>query len=107
MTLILLAVKKSIGQMSLPYTLDNIVQTMTKKNTKGSESNTFAGLAEVRANLSQKFKSIDSMHKSENNLITSQEMDNLKEELNNKFYKIVDNISKYDDINRYFEVVKL
>ena len=94
--------RKSLIQMSIPYTLDNIVKTMTQKSTKGSESNTFAGLAEIRANLAQNFKSIEAMHQNENNLITSEEMENLKQELNNKFYALVDEIAKYDKVNRYF-----
>lgn len=94
--------KKSLIQMSIPYTLDNIVKTMTQKSTKGSENNSFAGLAEIRANLAQNFKSIEAMHKNENNLITSEEMENLKQELNNKFYALVDEIAKYDKVNRYF-----
>lgn len=94
--------RKSLIQMSIPYTLDNIVKTMTQKSTKGSESNTFAGLAEIRANLAQNFKSIEAMHQNENNLITSEEMENLKQELNNKFYALVDEIAKYDKLNRYF-----
>lgn len=94
--------RKSLIQMSIPYTLDNIVKTMVQKSTKGSESNTFAGLAEIRANLAQNFKSIEAMHQNENNLITSEEMENLKQELNNKFYALVDEIAKYDNVNRYF-----
>ena len=94
--------KKSLIQMSIPYTLDNIVRTMTQKSTKGSESNSFAGLAEIRANLAQNFKSIEAMHQNENNLITSEEMENLKQELNDKFYALVDEIAKYDKVNRYF-----
>ena len=94
--------RKSLIQMSVPYTLDNIVKIMTQKSTKGSESNSFAGLAEIRANLAQNFKSIEAMHQNENNLITSEEMENLKQELNDKFYALVDEIAKYDNINRYF-----
>lgn len=94
--------RKSLIQMSIPYTLDNIVKTMTQKSTKGSESNSFAGLAEIRANLAQNFKSIEAMHQNENNLITSEEMDNLKQELNDKFYALVDEIAKHDKVNRYF-----
>ena len=94
--------RKSLIQMSIPYTLDNIVKTMTQKSTKGSESNSFKGLAEIRANLAQNFNSIDAMHQSENNLITNEEMENLKQELNDKFYELVDEIAKHDKVNRYF-----
>ena len=66
--------RKSLIQRSIPYTLDNIVKIMTQKSTKGSESNSFAGLPEIRANLAQNFRSIESMHQNENNLITSEEM---------------------------------
>ena len=94
--------RKSLIQRSIPYTLDNIVKIMTQKSTKGSESNSFAGLPEIRANLAQNFRSIESMHQNENNLITSEEMENLKQEINDKFYALVDDIAKYDNINRYF-----
>ena len=94
--------RKSLIQRSIPYTLDNIVKIMTQKSTKGSESYSFAGLPEIRANLAQNFRSIESMHQNENNLVTSEEMENLKQEINDKFYALVDDIAKYDNINRYF-----
>ena len=93
--------RKTIIQRSIPYTLDNIVRIMTQKSIKGSESNSFAGLAEIRANLAQNFKSIEAMHQNENSLITNEEMENLKQELNDKFYALVDEIAKYDKVNRY------
>ena len=94
--------RKSIEQMSVPYTLDNIVRLMTKKSNKGSESNNFAGLPEIRANLSQQFKNIEEMHKQESNLVSTEEMQKVKEELNNKFYNLIDEIGKYDKVERYF-----
>lgn len=94
--------RKSIEQMSVPYTLDNIVRLMTKKSNKGSESNNFAGLPEVRANLSQQFKNIEEMHKQESNLVSTEEMQKIKEELNNEFYNLIDEIGKYDKVERYF-----
>ena len=94
--------RKSIEQMSVPYTLDNIVRLMTKKSNKGSESGNFAGLPEVRANLSQQFKNIEEMHQQENNLVSTEEMQKIKEQLNDKFYNLIDEIGKYDKVERYF-----
>lgn len=94
--------RKTIEQMSVPYTLDNIVRLMTKKSNKGSESNNFAGLSEVRANLSQQFKNIQEMHQQENNLISTEKMQKVKGQLNNEFYNLIDEIGKYDKVERYF-----
>ncbi len=94
--------RKSIEQMSVPYTLDNIVRLMTKKSNKGAESNNFAGLPEVRANLSQQFKNVEEMHQQENNLVSTEEMQKVKEQLNDEFYNLIDEIGKYDKVERYF-----
>ena len=94
--------RKTIEQMSVPYTLDNIVRLMTKKSNKGSESKNFAGLPEVRANLSQQFKNIEEMHQQENNLVSTEEMQKVKEQLNDEFYNLIDEIGKYDKVERYF-----
>lgn len=94
--------RKSIEQMSVPYTLDNIVRLMTKKSNKGSESTNFSGLPEVRANLSQQFKNIEEMHQQENNLVSTEEMQKVKEQLNDEFYNLIDEIGKYDKVKRYF-----
>ena len=94
--------RRTIEQMSVPYTLDNIVRLMTKKSNKGSESNNFAGLPEVRANLSQQFKNIEEMHQQENDLVSTEEMQKVKEQLNDEFYNLIDEIGKYDKVERYF-----
>ena len=94
--------RRTIEQMSVPYTLDNIVRLMTKKSNKGSESNNFAGLPEVRANLSQQFKNIEEMHQQENDLVSTEEMQKAKEQLNDEFYNLIDEIGKYDKVERYF-----
>ena len=94
--------RRSIEQMSVPYTLDNIVRLMTKKSNKGSESSNFAGLPEVRANLSQQLKTVEEMHRQENNLVSTEEMQKVKEQLNNEFYNLIDEIGEYDKVERYF-----
>ena len=94
--------RRTIEQMSVPYTLDNIVRLMTKKTNKGSENNNFAGLAEVRANLSQQFKNVEEIHQQEGNLVSTEEMQKVKEQLNDEFYNLIDEIGKYDKVERYF-----
>lgn len=94
--------RRPIEQMSVPYTLDNIVRLMTKKSNKGSESSNFAGLPEVRANLSQQLKTVEEMHRQENNLVSTEEMQKVKEQLNNEFYNLIDEIGEYDKVERYF-----
>ena len=94
--------RRSIEQMSVPYTLDNIVRLMTKKSNKGSESSNFAGLPEVRANLSQQLKTVEEMHRQENNLVSTEKMQKVKEQLNNEFYNLIDEIGEYDKVERYF-----
>lgn len=88
--------KKTIKQMSTPYSLDNIVKYMTSKGIKGAESNWYAGLPETRANMSSKFNDISEMHDQESNLISSAKMENIKEDLNNQYDKILTNLEKYD-----------
>lgn len=94
--------RKSLTQMSIEYNLDNIVKYMTKKSTQGSEHTFSTGVAKIRANMAQKFKSIEEMHKMENNLVTAEEMEELKSKLYDDFYKLTEEISKYDKIDRYF-----
>lgn len=94
--------RRTIEQMSVPYTLDNIVRLMTKKSTKGSESGAFVGLPEVRANMSNKFRTVEEMHQQENNLVSTEEMQKVKEQLNDEFYNLIDEIGKYDKVERYF-----
>ena len=94
--------RKSLTQMSIEYNLDNIVKYMTKKSTQGSEHTFSTGVAKIRANMAQKFKSIEEMHKMEKNLVTAEEMEELKSKLYDDFYKLTEEISKYDKIDRYF-----
>lgn len=94
--------RKSLTQMSIEYNLDNIVKYMTKKSTQGSEHTFSTGVAKIRANMAQKFKSIEEMHKMENKLVTAEEMEELKSKLYDDFYKLTEEISKYDKIDRYF-----
>lgn len=94
--------RKSLTQMSIEYNLDNIVKYMTKKSIQGSEHTFSTGVAEIRANMAQKFKSIEEMHKMENNLVTAEEMEELKSKLYDDFYKLTEEISKYDKVDRYF-----
>ena len=94
--------RKSLTQMSIEYNLDNIVKYMTKKSTQGSEHTFSTGVAKILANMAQKFKSIEEMHKMENNLVTAEEMEELKSKLYDDFYKLTEEISKYDKIDRYF-----
>ena len=94
--------RRTIEQMSIPYTLDNIVRLMTKKSNKGSESGAFVGLPEVRANMSKQFKTIEEMHQQEDNIISTEEMQKVKEQLNDEFYSLLDKIGKYDKTERYF-----
>ena len=87
--------RRTLEQRSLPYTLENIVKVMTKKRTKGSENIPYVRAGLIRGNLATKFKSIEDIKKNENRLITYEEMETLKKEVDNKFYEILDELEKY------------
>jgi hypothetical protein len=102
--------RRTLEQRSLPYTLENIVKIMTKKSTKGSEGNAWVGTGEIRGNLATKFKSIDDIRSSKDNLVSSEEMQTKKNEIESEFEGLTGrlvNYYKYVDTNRWqgFDIV--
>ena len=87
--------RRTLDQRSLPYTLENIVKIMTKKRTRGSEDIHYVRPGLIRGNLATKFKSIEDIKKNQNKLITYEEMETLKKEVDNKFYEILDDLERY------------
>ena len=96
---------RSIEQRTLPYTLENVVKIMTKKSTKGSEGNGWTGTGEIRGNLSPALNSIEEIKQNENKLITTEEMEQYKNKIEDDFSKITDKLGqyyKYKDTNSYY-----
>ena len=96
--------RKSLKSMSLEYSLDNLVKIMAKKKTKGSEGNAWIGTGEIRANLSKKFKSIEDIRKNKDKLVSSEEMQTLKNQIDSEFEGLTGKLTdyyKYAETNRW------
>ena len=77
----------------VPYTLDNVVDEMT--NTLRGGENFNYGPASIRAQYAKELKSRKEIQDRRDNFVTSKEMDKIRNESNDKFFKLTEELKKY------------
>ena len=105
---------RSFKQTHIPFTLENIVKSMSAQNGGNTKNvSGFNGVKSLRAATAERFKSIESMHKREGRLqnITQEQLDQITDSLQDRLYEIIRRIDvengekgssnsliRYDDI---------
>ena len=89
------------GRKKMPYNLDNLVDAMSGK-IRGQEGTVFKSLAGARAKNVKQFKSVAQMQKEKENIIRGDEVDKIKEELNNKLFSISNSLESYYEYSNRF-----
>ena len=74
----------------IPATLENIVKLMTKKTLNSEGFNYGAG--NIRALMSRQFKSIKDIQDSKNEIVSSEQFEAVKTEINDEYYELVSSI---------------
>jgi len=94
----------------LPHNLDNVVKLM-KGSIKGGEGFNY-GVPSIRAVLAKKFKSLKDIKKDSDRLITSEQMDAVKEEIGKDFDDLWDRFSqklqgeyKFGDLDNFSSIL--
>lgn len=81
----------------LPHNLDTVVKILTRKLQGGENFNYGAG--SLRAMVAPKFKSVSDIKKSADKIVTAEEFDKIKDEVNNELLSLGDSLKdnyKYD-----------
>jgi len=78
----------------IPHTLENVVKIL-KKGLRGGSG--FYGVANVRAQLTPQFKSVEVIRKNKGRLATAEEVHAVKKEVESEFLKLVNDISDRGD----------
>lgn len=73
-----------------PHTIENVVKAL-KKNTRGGEGYNY-GVASLRSKFTPQFRSIEQVKKNKGRLIGEDEFEKVKDEINNEFFKIADDL---------------
>ena len=76
----------------LPHTIENVVKMMTKSIRDGEGFN--YGVGSIRSKAAKQFRTMKSIEKSRESIISNEQMEGLKDEVNNEFESIVDESAK-------------
>jgi hypothetical protein len=76
----------------LPHTIENVVKMMTKSIRDGEGFN--YGVGSIRSKAAKQFRTMKSIEKSQESIISKEQMERLKDEVNNEFEIIVDESAK-------------
>lgn len=76
----------------LPHTIENVVKMMTKSIRDGEGFN--YGVGSIRSKAAKQFRTMKSIEKSRESIISNEQMERLKDEVNNEFEIIVDESAK-------------
>ena len=76
----------------LPHTIENVVKMMTKSIRDGEGFN--YGVGSIRSKAAKQFRTMKSIEKSRESIISNEQMERLKDEVNNEFESIVDESAK-------------
>jgi len=78
---------------NLPYDLDNIVRIM-KRGLRDGEGFNY-GVPSIRSNVAVEFKTVTAMKKAGEQIISTEQMEGLKEETNEEFLKLADDLRPF------------
>lgn len=73
------------GRGKVPYTIDNLVDVMTKAGIRGGEKSMFSSLGANRAKGAKEFGSVEAMHKAEGSIVTEEGFRKFKDALDQEF----------------------
>ena len=76
----------------LPHTIENVVKMMTKSIRDGEGFD--YGVGSIRSKAAKQFRTMKSIEKSRESIISNEQMERLKDEVNNEFESIVDESAK-------------
>jgi hypothetical protein len=77
----------------IPHTLDNVVKELTK-GLQGEEG-TFYGVGSVRSGAVKEFSSIEEIQKHRDDIISNEDFEPIKDEINEEFTDILELLKKY------------
>jgi len=77
----------------IPHTLDNVVKLL-KKDLRGGEGFHY-GVGSIRSQLTPQFKSIETIRKAKDRLVSAEQFDALKKEIDAEFSSVSANISPH------------
>lgn len=80
------------------HTLENIVSEL-KKNTQGGEAFNY-GLGTVRSKYTPRFKSLDQIRREKGRLVSDEEFDTIKKNVDDKFIKLGEELNRYHEAAR-------
>lgn len=86
----------------LPHDIDTVIKLL-KKNLRGGE-NFKSGLGSVRAHYSKQFKSIEQIRNSKNSLMSSEDFDAVKKEVNAELDTLSEALNKYGTFSGFDNV---
>lgn len=84
----------------IPHTLDNVVKIL-KKELRGGENYNY-GVGSVRARYTPQFRSLASIRKEKGRLVTKEEFENVKKEVDDDFFKISDTLRSFHPSSNSF-----
>jgi hypothetical protein len=89
------------GRKKIPYTLNNLTEAMTGR-IRGQEESMFKSLAGARAKNVKQFTSLDQIKKAEGSLIPADELDAVKESMNDEFFKLKESVNQFYEFDNMF-----
>jgi len=84
----------------IPHTLDNVVKIL-KKELRGGENFNY-GVGSVRAQYTPQFRSLASIRKEKGRIVTKEEFEKVKKEVDDEFFKISDALRSFHPSSNSF-----
>lgn len=81
------------------HTLENVVNEL-KKNLRGGETFNY-GLGTVRSKYTPQFKSLDQIRKEKGRLVSDEEFNSIRKEVDDKFFKLGEKLDQYHEAARF------
>lgn len=82
-----------------PHTLENVVKEL-KKNIRGGENFSY-GLGTVRSKYTPQFRSLDQIRKEKGRLVSDEEFNSVKKEVDDRFSQLGEQLAKYHEAARF------
>lgn len=93
---------RSFNQLHDEYNLQNVVNALIKKDTKGGEGGILSGgFGEIQAKRGNKFSSIEDIKNAESRLVSSEKAQKELEPLKEKIYDDISDLSNYYNTSGY------
>lgn len=77
----------------IPHTIDNVIAEL-RKNLRGGENFNY-GLGSIRARYTPQFKTLEQIRKAEGKLLSSEDFERVKTELDSEFNAVLEELTRY------------